>query len=453
MNKKSFLGLLLFAFLVTAGMLGGANYLTRLESSGDGGVARVQELESDDAGDEEGRSLSGNSGEQLILADEAGETEDSITASGNQREPEDADAAEDNADIPGAAGDAVREEADEAGDTAAGGEENREFWLASNPTDHGEDAETGQSAGATFSTSVGTAEAPQLIRNSNEIDYMAFIPEMTVDNELKSALDISNPDISVDASAAVLFDAVTGKVLYYKNAVQAVFPASTAKLLTALVALDCCGLEEEAVIGEEITMIPSDSTIAYLKQGQVLSIYNLLNGMLLPSGNDAAYAIAAYVGRKSLKNTLASKEEAIAEFVRLMNRKAEELGVKNSCFKTPDGYDAIGQYTTAYDMGLIGMAASENETIVKVSSQGSSRNLFPSGEDVTWKNTNKLVRKGYEWYYSKAIGLKTGTSTMAGKCLVAAAEKDGRKVVCAVMNSSSNGRWKDTLTLLKYGLK
>ncbi len=421
MNKKSFLGLLLFAFLVTAGMLAGANYLTRLESSGDGGVARVQELESDDAGDEEGRNLSGNSGEQLILADEAGETEDSITASGNQREPEDADAAEDNADIPGAAGDAVREEAAEEG--------------------------------ATFSTSVGTAEAPQLIRNSNEIDYMAFIPEMTVDNELKSALDISNPDISVDASAAVLFDAVTGKVLYYKNAVQAVFPASTAKLLTALVALDCCGLEEEAVIGEEITMIPSDSTIAYLKQGQVLSIYNLLNGMLLPSGNDAAYAIAAYVGRKSLKNTLASKEEAIAEFVRLMNRKAEELGVKNSCFKTPDGYDAIGQYTTAYDMGLIGIAASENETIVKVSSQGSSRNLFPSGEDVTWKNTNKLVRKGYEWYYSKAIGLKTGTSTMAGKCLVAAAEKDGRKVVCAVMNSSSNGRWKDTLALLKYGLK
>jgi D-alanyl-D-alanine carboxypeptidase (penicillin-binding protein 5/6) len=174
--------------------------------------------------------------------------------------------------------------------------------------------------------------------------------------------------------------------------------------------------------------------------------------MLLPSGNDAAYAVAAYVGRKSLGNPDASKEEAVAEFVRLMNMKAAGLGVKNSCFRTPDGYDAVGQYTTAYDMGLIGVAASKNNVITDISQKSSSRNIFVSGEDITWDNTNKLVTKYSGQYYSHAIGLKTGTSTMAGRCIVAA-EEDGKEVVCVIMDSSSEGRWEDAIALLKYGLE
>jgi D-alanyl-D-alanine carboxypeptidase (penicillin-binding protein 5/6) len=214
-----------------------------------------------------------------------------------------------------------------------------------------------------------------------------------------------------------------------------------------------CKEDEEVTIGDEITMITSDSTRAYLKEGQILTIRNLLEGMLLPSGNDAAYAIAAYVGRKSLQSPDATKEEAVIEFVRLMNAKAKKLGVKNSCFKTPDGYDAIGQYTTAYDMGLIGVEAAKNETIIDVSGQSSSRNIFVSGEDVTWNNTNKLISRYSGQYYSNAIGLKTGTSTMAGRCLIAAAESDGKEVVCAIMDSSSAGRWEDAIALLKYGLE
>ena len=200
-------------------------------------------------------------------------------------------------------------------------------------------------------------------------------------------------------------------------------------------------------------MIASDSSTAYLSKGQMLTVSNLLEGMLLPSGNDAAYAMAVYVGRKSLENKKASKEEAVVEFTRLMNEKAKELGAKNSCFKTPDGYDAIGQYTTAYDMGLIGIAAAENSLIVEVSQKSRSRNIFASGDDVTWGNTNKLVTKNSGQYYSYAIGLKTGTSTMAGRCLVAAAIKDGRKVVCVILDSSSSGRWNDAIKLLKYGLE
>jgi D-alanyl-D-alanine carboxypeptidase len=294
---------------------------------------------------------------------------------------------------------------------------------------------------------------PQLILNCRQVDYKAYIPKMQYDDELKAALDISNPFIKIDAKAAILFDADTQRVLYYKNPVQVVFPASTLKLLTSLVALSWCSEDEQVTIGDEIKLIASDSTRAYLRKGEVLTLKNLLEAMLLPSGNDAAYAVAAYVGRKSLNNPKATREEAVSEFIRLMNNYAKLLGVKNSCFKTPDGYDAIGQYTTAYDMGLIGMAAADNKTILEVTRKSSSRNSFVSGQDITWNNTNKLISRYSGEYYSPAIGLKTGTSTMAGRCLISAAKKDGRKVVCVIMNSTIAGRWEDAIKLLKYALK
>lgn len=305
-------------------------------------------------------------------------------------------------------------------------------------------------AGSVEST---TAKEAQLIFDSTQVDYQTYIPKMQYDSELLAALDISCPDIDIDAEAAILFNASTKEVLYCKNPVQAVFPASTIKLLTAMVALNWCSEEEEVTVGDEIEMIASDSTTADLKQGQRLTLRCLLEGMLLPSGNDAAYVAAAYVGRKSLNNPSAPKEQAVVEFVELMNKMAREIGVKNSCFKTPDGYDAIGQYTTAYDMGLIGMEALNYAIIVEISHKSKAQNIFLSGEDVTWTNTNKLVTRYSGKYYSLALGLKTGTSTMAGRCLVSAGIKDGKKVVCVIMDSTSAGRWDDSITLLKYGLE
>lgn len=292
-----------------------------------------------------------------------------------------------------------------------------------------------------------------LIYDSTKVDYKVFIPTMvTDDSKLETALDIDNPGIDIDASAAVLFDANSGDVLYYKEPVKAVFPASTAKLLTALVAIDWCKKDEEVIIGNEIKMVASDSTKARIKCGQVLTIRNLLEGMLLPSGNDAAYSLAAYVGRKSLQQPEAREIEAVEEFVKLMNEKAAMLGTVNSCFKTPDGYDAIGQYTTAYDMGIIGLEAVKNDTILEITGMSSSRNVFVSGEDVTWENTNSLINRYSGRYYSPCFGLKTGTSTMAGRCLLAAGKKSGRVVLCVVMDSTAQGRWEDAIKLMDYGL-
>jgi D-alanyl-D-alanine carboxypeptidase (penicillin-binding protein 5/6) len=301
-------------------------------------------------------------------------------------------------------------------------------------------------------TTALVAPKRKLIYDSTKVNYNIYIPKMKMDANLKTQLQIINPDIKVDAKSAILFDTSTGEILYYKAPVSPVFPASTTKLLNILTALDLCRQKEKVKIGDEITMIASDSTRSNIQKGQVLTVRNLLEAMLLPSGNDAAYALAAYAGRKSLGNKKADKEDAISEFMELMNNKANELNVKNSCFKTPDGYDALGQYTTAYDMGLIGLAAAKNKIILNITKKSKSKNRFVSGESLTWSNTNGLINPNSQWYYSKAFGLKTGTSTMAGRCLIAAARSDEREVLCAVMNSTATGRFADARKLLKYGL-
>ncbi len=415
MNKKSLLGLILFAGIIISGMFFTTQIIISQSKQTDIGMKQDRLINKD------GLKQAASNQNKSIGADTG-----NVAATTPTKVPSTLDATEKQ--MPGLA-------ADTTADSLS-----QEPWPSI------------ESNNANVVEDTLTADKPQLILDSKQVDYQSYIPKMQYDKELKEALTISNPDIDIDADAAVLFDADTKQVLYYKNPVQAVFPASTLKLLTSIVALNYCEEEEQVTIGDEITMIASDSTRAYLKKGQKLTIRNLLEGMLLPSGNDAAYAVAAYVGRKSLKDLRASKELAISEFIRLMNEQAKEIGVKNSCFKTPDGYDAIGQYTTAYDMGLIGIAATQYDTIVEIAEKSASRNIFVSGEDITWKNTNKLITKYSGQYFSPAIGLKTGTSTMAGRCLVSAARLDGKEVVCAIMDSTSAGRWEDAIALMKYGL-
>ncbi len=445
MYKKSLLGLILFACLIISGLFAGANYLT---SRGSQVGADIEFNTQEETGEDSGIGTSVNDSEDKIQAE--GEVSD-LTA-------EDPWLSTDRTDMgAGITKDETTnitlvptkmpvQEADiQDADTQDDTQE-------ADTQDDTKEADTQEASEISLATSLNTLDLPELIIDCTAIDYQAYIPEMIFDSALEAALDINNPVIAIDAEAAILFDAATMEVLYHKNSVQAMFPASTAKLLTALVALKWCEVTEEVTIGDEVSMIASDSTRAYLVEGQILTIRNLLEGMLLPSGNDAAYAVAVYVGRKSLDNNKASVEAALLEFMRLMNEEAVRLGVKNSCFKTPDGYDAVGQYTTAYDMGLIGIAAANNPTIVEITQKSSGRNIFASGEDITWSSTNKLITRYSGQYYSKAIGLKTGTSSMAGRCIVAAAESDGRKVVCVILDSSSAGRWEDAIALLKYGL-
>lgn len=471
MNKKNVIGLFLLGFLVMTGLFTGVHYMTNMEAN-----IEIEQIQKDITKDDNSSNNAKNS-EALV-------SDSQLTLSSNQSN-EQKDTVKTN-ELPGL--DSVKTDdtiADETiekvqGEKLTEASDNQETPDSNGISNIEEPVEAPQisetpkpdtiladntdnvltssnikdlSIEDTLGNSVLTAPELELIYDCNEVDYEAYIPKTVFDSKIETMLDIDNPELNIEAEAAILFDAKTKEVLFYKNPIEAVFPASTAKLLTSLVTLDWCNETEEVTIGEEINMIASDSSQASIKVGQVLTIRNILEGMLLPSGNDAAYAAAAYVGKKSLQNIDATDEDGILEFTRLMNIKAKSLGVKNSVFKTPDGYDALGQYTTAYDMGLIGLAARENQVILEISQKSRSRNVFPSGEDITWENTNSLINKDKAKFYSKATGLKTGSSTMAGRCLVASASDNNREVLCVILNSSSSGRYDDSITLLKYGLK
>lgn len=458
MNKKSVLGLLLFSCIVIASMFFGTMFMIKQHAN----TNIIQEESSSNAQDGDGlvadqdnekngitqpnQDLDLSSEEEWLNTDESnGESQTEDSGLGENRR-ENSSLTDENNQL--GSSDQIDDGLIDIDDSA-----NNEI-VRDNPPSQEQDSDSLEELDSTETLGDQALDLPdmQLIRDSSQVDYMSYLPEMVFDSKIEIALDIDNPSLNINAKSAILFDATTGTVLYYKDPIIPVFPASTAKLLTALVAVDWCMEEEEVTVGEELCLVASDSTLARLKKGQVLTIRNLLEGMLVPSGNDAAYVIASYVGRKSLRNENASLKEAIPEFIRLMNEKAKSLGVVNSCFKTPDGYDAIGQYTTAYDMGLIGLAAADNETIVEISNKSRARNVFVDGSDVTWANTNSLIRKDSGRYYSSCVGLKTGSSTMAGRCLISVGRKDGRQVVSVIMNSDSVGRWEDSITLLKYGL-
>ncbi len=460
MNKKSVLGLLLFSCAVIATMFLGTMLLIGKQPEPDYNQNQQETSDqanqpsNEEATDSQDQSLDNTTEDEWYYTDATDENaQDTDDASDNNEQTDASDIDEEDATEPDE--DATNSEDSASSDNeedSEGGEEGE----GQESTDITSDSNSVDSDEADTTDTIGgnVIDLPdmQLIGDSNQVDYMKYIPNMVYDSKIEVALDIANPTLDIKAESAILFDVKTGKVIYYKDPVTPVFPASTSKLLTALVALDWCIEEEEVTAGDELDLVATDSTLAKLKKGQRLTIRNLLEGMLVPSGNDAAYVMAAYVGRKSLNNENASLKDAIPEFVKLMNNKAQSLGAVNSSFKTPDGYDAIGQYTTAFDMGLIGMAAADSAVLIEVCNKSKARNVFVDGRDVTWSNTNSLIVKESGRYYPYCLGLKTGTSTMAGRCLISVAKKDDREVVSVVMNSDAAGRWEDSTTLLKYGL-
>ena len=234
-------------------------------------------------------------------------------------------------------------------------------------------------------------------------------------------------------------------ILYEKNGTDRVAPASTAKLLTALTVLKYCGVDEILTAGEEISLISEGASTASLKLGTRGSVKVFLGAMLIPSGNDAAYSLANFAGHKILGDENVSVAEAVGAFVEAMNAYAAELELEDSNFENPDGDQSENQYTTARDMVRIAKACLENETIMEIVKANSFRALFENA-DVTYKNSNEMVKPGSDYYYEGAIGLKTG-SLGDVKCLIGALEADGRRYVTAVMQDTADGRYKDTKLL------
>lgn len=221
--------------------------------------------------------------------------------------------------------------------------------------------------------------------------------------------------VSVSARSAVVMERSTGTVLYGKNAHEQLPMASTTKIMTALVALEHSTPDEKVTVSHEAVGIEGSSM--YLMPGEVLLMSDLLYGLMLASGNDAAIAIAMHV---------AGTTEA---FVELMNQKAVELGLLNTHFVTPNGLHDDDHYTTAYDLCVIARAAMENETFSQI--VGTTYYTTQSGNTIRYfKNKNKLL-----WQFEGATGLKTGYTSMAGKCLAFSAKRNDMELIGVVLKS------------------
>lgn len=261
----------------------------------------------------------------------------------------------------------------------------------------------------------------------------------------------------VNAEAAVLVDLKTKSILYGKNMNEKRSPASTTKLMTALTVLQVMNLNDVVTIGNEVNMIAADSSKAGFSKGQVTTVEELLNGMLICSGNDAAYILAKATGEAIFNNNIANEGKKFTEvqcverFVLEMNKNVRDMELENTHFTSPDGYDEKNQYTTASDLSKIAIKAYGNETIAKICSRQSYTSETLKR---TWTNTNELLNKNSDFYYKYCVGLKTGSTDGAGKCLVCAGKKDDTECISVVLGESSDEhRFKDAKTLLEYGLK
>ena len=263
------------------------------------------------------------------------------------------------------------------------------------------------------------------------------------------------PTIAVDAPTTsprlLLFDLTHDTLLYEKDADVKFYPASLTKILTAIIATEQCTPDEVFTVGSELGLVQPLSSLAYLKEGYQLKRDVILDALLLPSGNDAAYTIAVHVGRKVGGETL-SDLEAARGFCDLMNQKARELGAVNSHFSNPDGFFSGDHYTTANDMLLIAKAALEYENLRTIFAKTTATDTLESGAQVTWNNSNALLNPNSPYYFEGATGMKTGFTDEAGQCVIASANRAGKQMIAIVMGGlSGESRWADALALLNAG--
>ncbi len=258
------------------------------------------------------------------------------------------------------------------------------------------------------------------------------------------AYDEDNPQNlkaeDIRGASAIVMDAATGRVLFEKDADRKMYPASTTKIMTALLALEYGHLDEIVTVSKQITKIPKDSSVVPLKAGEKLSLLDLLYGLMLHSGNDAAVTIAAHVSG------------SVEKFVARMNERAAELGCQDTHFKNPHGYMQEGHYATARDLALIAREAIKLEAFRKIVSTGSyTLPAISKNKKRKLVSTDEMILQSSSSFYPYEIGIKTGSHSKAGHCFVGAAEKDGVTLITVTLKSTDKGKWTDTKRLSEYG--
>ena len=239
------------------------------------------------------------------------------------------------------------------------------------------------------------------------------------------------PIPSVSAKYAAVVEMKTGELICEKSGREKTSMASTTKIMTALLLCEMCELDEEIIATKEMVMVEGSSM--GLLEGDRVHYRDLLYGLLLASGNDAANATAISIAG------------SLEEFANLMNKKAAEIGMTDTNFVTPSGLDDDKHYSTAIDMAKLAVYAMKNEKFATACANKTMTLEYGNPPyRRTLKNHNKLL-----WYYEGAIGIKTGFTKKSGRCLVSCAEKKGMGVIAVTLNAPSD--WSDHATLLDYG--
>ena len=258
--------------------------------------------------------------------------------------------------------------------------------------------------------------------------------------------------LNIYSEAAIIVENSTGKILYQKNAKEKRYPASTTKVMTALLTLENCKLSDIATVSADAIILPSGYANANLQVGEELSIENLLYALLVKSANEAATVLAEYIAG------------SVDKFADMMNQRAKELGCENTHFVNPNGIHNENHYTTAYDLYLIAQEAMKNETFRKIVTTTNytlpATNKYPEANR-SFPNTNDLIRvnksnRADNYYYKDAIGIKTGYTKEAKNCLISASNRDGLEFISVVLGAGTtesglSERYIDTINLFNYG--
>jgi D-alanyl-D-alanine carboxypeptidase/D-alanyl-D-alanine carboxypeptidase (penicillin-binding protein 5/6) len=237
---------------------------------------------------------------------------------------------------------------------------------------------------------------------------------------------------SISAESAVLIESGTKTILFKKNERQERPIASTTKIMTSLLTLEASEQDDKNVTITD-KMIPVEGSSMNLEVGNVLPLTSLAKGMMTVSGNDAAHSAAIFLSG------------SLPEFSNLMNKKAKEIGMNNTVFVTPSGLDKEDHHSTAYDMALLGAHAMNNPAFFDIVSKPISDVPFVLPKEVRKiKNKNRLLKmcKG-------CVGVKTGFTTLAGRCLVSCVERGGIRLIAVTLKASDD--WRDHIKLYEYG--
>lgn len=250
-------------------------------------------------------------------------------------------------------------------------------------------------------------------------------------------------ELDVNAKAAIIVERNTGKIIYEKETQTKNYPASVTKILTAILALENCQLDDVATVSQTaISNIPTEYIVAPLKVGEEIKIEDLLYALMLKSANDAAYVLAEHMGG------------SVEGFANMMNKKAEEIGCKGTHFVNPNGIHNENHYTTAYDLYLISDYAMKNETFAKIVSTYSytlpATNKYPN-KDRVMKNTNEFINPNSGFYNKSVKGIKTGTTIPAGNCLITDATENGMDFITVVLGAqTANSKFTETSKMIGY---